>query len=240
MSRRRKTSIDGQFVAHRLAMIESDAWRALTLPARRVLDRLEIEHAHHGGMENGALICTFDDFARAGVRRQSVARAIRDLERLGFIEVTQRGRRAAGEFYLPSRYRLTYLHTKTGGPTDEWRRVSDQIIAALKNRNPGAKMHPAPGTTLHLKSKKSGCENASTVQGSELHPPSISRVRDGAEGGGERSALPQSAVASSPPRSGEQSFSEQRDGSVAVHRGPIQISDALRANLLRKTSGKWR
>jgi hypothetical protein len=240
MSRRRKTSIDGQFVAHRLAMIESDAWRALTLPARRVLDRLEIEHAHHGGMENGALICTFDDFARAGVRRQSVARAIRDLEKLGFIEVTQRGRRAAGEFYLPSRYRLTYLHTKTGGPTDEWRRVSGQIVAELQNRNPGAKMHPAPGSRLHLKSRNSRCENASTVSGANMHPPSISRVRDGAEGGGERSALPQGAVASSPPSSAKSNFSEQGDGEVPVHRGPIQISEALRANLLRRTAGKWR
>src|SRR5262249_11706505 len=107
MSRRRKTTIDGQFIAHRVEMIVSDAWGALSLPARRILDRLEIEHASHGGVENGNLPCTYDDFSRAGVRRQSVARAIRELEALGFVKVTQRGRKAAGEFYLPSRYRLT-------------------------------------------------------------------------------------------------------------------------------------
>src|SRR5262245_34704446 len=59
--------------------------------------------------------------------------------------------KAAGEFYLPSRYRLTYLHTKHGGLTDEWKRVQMQTIATLKNRNPGAKMPPDPGAKTPLK-----------------------------------------------------------------------------------------
>ena len=93
MSRRRKTSIDGQFIAHRVEMLNSAAHAALSHAARRILDRLEIEHASNGGVENGNLACTFDDFARAGIRRRSIAAAIRELERLGFLEITQRGRK---------------------------------------------------------------------------------------------------------------------------------------------------
>lgn len=149
---RRKTSIPGQFVAHRVEMLRSPAWRALNLAARRVLDRLEIENADHGGAENGALKCTYDDFARAGVRRQSVAAAIRDLEALGFVEIMQRGRKAAADFYLPSLYRLTYLHTPFAGPTDEWKRVTEQKIATLENRNPSTKVPSIPGAKMHPKS----------------------------------------------------------------------------------------
>jgi hypothetical protein len=167
MSRRRKTIIDGQFIAHRVQMLNSDAWAALSHAARRILDRLEIEHASHGGVENGNLACTFDDFARAGIRRRSVAMAIRDLEALGFLEITQRGRRAAGEFYLPSRYRLTYLHTKHGAPTDEWKRVSAQTIATLKNKNPGAELPPEPGAKSPLRSRISGGKSGPTVLGSK-------------------------------------------------------------------------
>lgn len=184
MSRRRKTTIDGQFIAHRVAMIESDAWAGLSLPARRILDRLEIEHAHHGGVENGNLICTYDDFARAGVRRQSVADALRELETIGFLEVIQRGRRAAGGFHAPSRYRLTYLHTKQSNPTDEWRRFTAPNRRGLKSRKPGASLHPAPGAKMHPKSKFSGCENAPSVSGAETHPLSISRVEGVAVGAG--------------------------------------------------------
>lgn len=57
--------IAGQFIPHRVEMLESPAWRALSFVARRILDRLEIEHAGHGGAENGRLICTYDDFVGA-------------------------------------------------------------------------------------------------------------------------------------------------------------------------------
>jgi len=40
---RAKASITGQFVAHRIEMIESPAWRTLSLSGRRVVDRIEIE-----------------------------------------------------------------------------------------------------------------------------------------------------------------------------------------------------
>ena len=124
MARRNKPpkpgTIVGQFIAHRVAMLESDAWARLTFVARRVLDRLEIEHAHHGGKENGKLVCTYRDFELFGVRRPSIAAAIRLLVEVGLVEVTHQGRGGNAEFRDPSRYRLTYLPTEKKAPTDEW------------------------------------------------------------------------------------------------------------------------
>ena len=61
-------------------MLESEAWRALSLNAHKVIDRVKIEHMHHGGTENGNLIVTHADFQAYGVRRQSIAAAIREAE----------------------------------------------------------------------------------------------------------------------------------------------------------------
>ena len=73
-------------------MLESPAWRALSLSGRRVLDRIEIELGHHGGNDNGSLPVTFEDFIAYGIHHNCIAPAIRELEALGFIKVTERGR----------------------------------------------------------------------------------------------------------------------------------------------------
>jgi hypothetical protein len=62
MASRRPTQIAGQFIAHPRQMIESPAWRALSLAARKALDRIEIEHLDHGGAENGKLPVTYRNF----------------------------------------------------------------------------------------------------------------------------------------------------------------------------------
>ena len=134
---KRHSSIDGQYVAHRLAMLEHPAFHALSFVARRILDRIEIEHCHTGGNENGNLIVTYSDFERFGIRRKSVTAAIAELVAFGFLEVVERGRPSAMEYRTPSKYRLTYFHTATRGPTDEWARLSEddarQIAAASRD-----------------------------------------------------------------------------------------------------------
>jgi hypothetical protein len=132
--RRRRNSIAEQFIAHTRAMRESPAWRALPDNARRLLDLLELEHMRHGGCENGRLGLTYGQFKLGGIRRASVPLAIRQCERLGFLEVTLRGYRAAGGFHVSSIYRLTYVHGADvkidGPPTDEWSRIADDEYAA--------------------------------------------------------------------------------------------------------------
>jgi len=130
--RRRRTSIDGQFAARLIKMLESPPYRELSLSARRVLDRLEIELAHHGGMDNGRLPVTFDDFRRYGIDRHAIAPAIRELVALGLIEVTEHGRAGNAEWRTPNRFRLTYKPTNGEGPTHEWKRIQTAERASAK------------------------------------------------------------------------------------------------------------
>jgi hypothetical protein len=117
-------------------MLESPAWGALSITARRILDRLELEHLANGGVENGKLVCTYDDFEKYGARRHSIKLAILQLRQLGFIEVTQWGRQAVGDGRVPSKYRLTYVPTVEPyyQATHEWRRFryDEQVWVALE------------------------------------------------------------------------------------------------------------
>ncbi len=133
---RRRTSIGGQFAPRLIEMLESPAYRVLSLSARRVLDRVEIELAHHGGTNNGRLPVTFDDFEAYGIDRHAIAPAIREDVALGFLEITERGRAGNAEFRSPSLYRLTYVGgwRKADQPTHEWRRI-DTIDRAIEVRD---------------------------------------------------------------------------------------------------------
>jgi hypothetical protein len=103
-----KNRISGQFAWRTIEMMESPAFRVLSHSARRILDRLEIEIAHHGGNDNGKLPCTFDHFAEYGIDRHSIAPALREVEALKFIEVIERGRAGNAEYRRPNLFRLTY------------------------------------------------------------------------------------------------------------------------------------
>src|SRR4051794_14506179 len=129
--KRRKTSIGGAFAPRLIEMISSPAFCVLSLSARRVLDRLEVELASHGGTDNGKLPVTFADFHRYGIDYDAIAPAIREVVALGFVEITQVGRAGNAEYRSPNIFRLTYRHTNYDDPTEEWRRVSDGEQAKL-------------------------------------------------------------------------------------------------------------
>ena len=77
--KRKRNRISEQFVPHTVSMLESPAYQVLSLSARRVLARIEIEHAHHGGNDNGKLPVTYDDFERYGIHRHAIRPAIREV-----------------------------------------------------------------------------------------------------------------------------------------------------------------
>lgn len=135
MGKRKSNQLEGPFIAHALEMRLSPAWRAASSEVRLLLDRLEVEHAANGGAQNGQLVVTYDQFAEWGLRRASVAAALREAVALGFVEVTRRGRRAYGGAKVPSTYRLTYIAGRRASPspTNEWRRLKtlDEARAAL-------------------------------------------------------------------------------------------------------------
>lgn len=143
-----RTSINGQFAPRTIEMIRSPAFCVLSLSARRVLDRLEIELADHGGKDNGRLPVTYADFHHYGIDRHAIAPAIREVEALGFVEITQRGRAGNAEFRSPSLYRITYRAYGRYGATDEWRRIGEleaQAIARAARRASSQKQNPGGG-----------------------------------------------------------------------------------------------
>src|SRR5262245_34398025 len=106
MSKRSKNGrIAGQFAPRLIEMLESPAYRVLSRWAQKVLCRIEIELAHHGGRDNGNLPVTYDDFAHYGVRRHQVGPALHALVVLGFVEIKP-GRAGRAEFRQPHRFRL--------------------------------------------------------------------------------------------------------------------------------------
>ena len=120
----RKNRIAGQFAPRTIAMLESPAFQVLSLAGHRVLARIEIELAHHGGNDNGRLPVTFDHFAEYGMDRHAIAPALREVCALGFIEITEQGRAGNAEWRRPNKFRLTYRHTGRADQTDEWRRIT--------------------------------------------------------------------------------------------------------------------
>lgn len=121
--RNRYNKIAGQWAGREIKMLESPAYRVLSLSAHRALARIEIELAHHGGKDNGELPVTYDDFQRYGIDRHSIRPALCELEALGFIEITDPGRAGNAEFRRPAKYRLTYKDAYREPPTHDWKRI---------------------------------------------------------------------------------------------------------------------
>jgi hypothetical protein len=189
--RKKRTRIDGQFAAREIKMLESPAFRELGLSARRVLDRLEIELAHHGGMDNGQLPVTYDNFQRYGIDRHAIAPAIRELIALGFVEITEHGRAGNAQWRTPNRFRITYKPTKHAEPTHEWKRIATSERAKQKarqarqpkptarraNKTPVGKQNQSSAGKPHL----SPMRNLPTTSVADIPPP-LSISRGGASG----------------------------------------------------------
>jgi hypothetical protein len=154
---RRRNRIAGQWAPRLVELLDSPAWRVMSLSAHRVVDRIDIELRHHGGTENGNLIVTFDQFQQYGIHRHSIAPALREVEALGIVAVTQRGRGGNREYRLPHRFRLTYQPTDHAEPTHEWRRLSTMAEAeavaqmARMARKASKRARVAPKTKLNRK-----------------------------------------------------------------------------------------
>ncbi|MFP5481148.1 MAG: hypothetical protein ACLGIE_15895 [Alphaproteobacteria bacterium] len=158
-SRTRPGSITEQFVPLVLSLLESDALAVLSLAARRCLDRLLIEHMNHAGKENGRLKVTYEDFASFGVRRASIAAALRELEEVRIIEVVERGRGGNREYRKATVFRITFLRTPEAEATDEWRKFERALPRDIESRREN---EPGPvGAKTRPKTAEGWRENAS-------------------------------------------------------------------------------
>jgi hypothetical protein len=186
---RPRVKIGEQFIAHPVAMLKSAAFRSLKLAERKILDRLEIEHARHGGKRNGDLVCTYTDFRKHGVRKASISDAIKQLVRRGLIEITKQGRPSYGDLRNPSHYRLTYLSTFQNevwtDATHEWRCLEKQkaryenVPGARHENVPGKANFPGtktglkpkkPGTKMGLLSRSTGRRGGGMRDGESIYP----------------------------------------------------------------------
>jgi hypothetical protein len=199
--RARRTQIAGQWVAHRIDMLRSPAWRALTLSARRILDRIEIEHANHGGAENGRLPVTYEQFHQYGIHRHSIAPAIRETVALGFTEITEAGRAGNADFRRPNYFRLTYINTNVG-PTNEWEKINENEADIIAR----AARSAASSKTKNQCRKTPVFDDGSRHRNGQIHTPKTGTtghtpktVTTSISRGGSRSAPTQGAVASDTP-----------------------------------------
>jgi hypothetical protein len=169
-------------------MLRSPAYCVLSLSGRRVLDRIEIEMADHGGTDNGKLPVTYDDFERYGIHRHAIGPAIREVVALGFVEITEAGRAGNAEWRKPNLFRLTYRHTKYES-TNDWEKIkTPEEAEALaqsaraprptrKNKTQCRKAPVFGGGKHHHTDKFQGTENTTTSDGAE--PPLLSIFRAG-------------------------------------------------------------
>ncbi len=205
MSPRRWNSINGAFSPRMIEMLESPAYRALSLSAHMVISRIEVELGHHGGNDNGRLPVTTDDFVQYGMHRSSVAPAIREAEALGFIKVTERGRGGNAEYRAPNKFFITFGYSRDSRknpPSHDWRRVktheeAEEIAkAARANKHPSAVAHGKRSWSKRQEKQNTGTEtspnsvrekstetaisplseNRTTGSGEKTVPLSISRV----------------------------------------------------------------
>ena len=191
MKRRRKTTIGGQFVPRLIEMLEAPAYKALSLSGHRVLARLEIEHGHHGGTDNGRLPVTYADFERYGIERKSIAPALREVQALGFARITERGRPSKSDFgHHPNLFELTYIHGPHGEePTHEWKRyksldeainvaqqarLNKDLKAVAKSKSKASKK----SDTRVGKIPRTGPESPPAVPGPEI-PPTVPGPENG-------------------------------------------------------------
>jgi hypothetical protein len=179
---RQRNKISGQFAPRLIEMLESAAYRALSLSAHRILSRIEIELGHHAGRDNGRLPITYEDFAAYGIDRHGIAPAINELEALGFIEVTERGRAGNAEFRSPNKFRLTFCPTgvRSGsapaqGPTHEWRMIEtfDVAVSVAKAARKSSRRTKSQCGEIPISGRRNPIENAVRPVRESLTTPEV-------------------------------------------------------------------
>jgi hypothetical protein len=185
-----KAWINGAFAPRTIGMLESPAYRVISLAAHRILARLEIEFADHkrNPMENGNLPCTYDDFEAYGINRHMIRPAINELVALGFIRVTRKGSAGNAEFRQSTLFLVTYLPAGSNQVVEDgWRRIqtieeADALAEAARAKKPDAKASEfgrRGGRAMWSKKHKSSDGNCTDVRAETALSPSDGNCTDG-------------------------------------------------------------
>jgi hypothetical protein len=122
----RRRRISEQFSPRPVAMQKSAPYKVLNGSELKMLDRIEIELANHGGNDNGRLPVTSKQFEEYGLRRALLAASRRALVALGFITFAPGLVSAVADKRRPSLFGLTYRHMGDAKePAHGWRKIDD-------------------------------------------------------------------------------------------------------------------
>ena len=125
----KRWQMEGAYVRLPLYLLQSPAFRGLSIPARGCLDFLCIEHLTHGGAENGNLMAPYRQLEASGVRKDSIREGLHMLESFGLIERTQYGGRQGGKANA-SRYGLGWLPFRgEPEPRDRFRKITAEQVS---------------------------------------------------------------------------------------------------------------
>jgi hypothetical protein len=111
-------------------LLNSPAWQGMSTNTMRVVHRLMLEHCQRGGIENGRLPVTHEDFIAYGCSRNQIAEALTEAQYLGLVRYKRGGR--FGEIKKPSMFRLTWLGQLDGPATNEWKGVTKDMVTTWK------------------------------------------------------------------------------------------------------------
>ena len=114
-------------------LLNSLAWRSMSVNCLKLTLRLLLEHINHGGLENGRLVCTYKDFQEYGLTRNKIRPAIEEADFLGLVK-HQRGERIFAK-NQPNSYRITFYGTSEArDPTNEWKRITKERIDSFRSK----------------------------------------------------------------------------------------------------------
>jgi hypothetical protein len=188
----------------------SIAFNAANKPIRNLLKALEDINTMGGGKLNGRLTPTTRVLERHGVRRASIAAAIRGAEALGMLRTKRAGFNRRTWQRGITTYRLTYIPAWNAPyPTDEWRAFEPKAKGArawketlrvardiLKQLRDGPKSASKVGAENGPKTRP--YKNAKVVALEPPEPPSGERGAEGKAEGGEAKGRPEPRARASP------------------------------------------
>jgi hypothetical protein len=158
-----------------IEMLTSPAYRALSLSARKVLDRLEIEFARHGNnpLENGNLPCTYEHFKEYGIGENQVGPAIKEVVALGFIRATSPGSAGNAGYREAARYLLTYRHAGSDKRIEDgWKRIKTMEEAETIGKSARARVSDSRAREFGIKGAGAHWKNKSPATETVAKPPS--------------------------------------------------------------------
>jgi hypothetical protein len=136
-------------------LLGSDAWRSLSINARRLLDFLMIEHMRHGGKANGRLIAPWRQLCDFGIGDHFIGSAIEECDRVGLAFC----RRGVGR--APTLFTLAWLQLANGDKPPDAKWQAFRLETTLKSD-----IVPAKQQSLHVPAK----QQAQTVESAGTKP----------------------------------------------------------------------